>query len=279
MDDAVSLAIVVSGRVDKALGAGAPAPAAGNQPARPPSVGRVRVSNVEGGSANVRSEPSTSAEIVAGVAEGTVLDLIGPDRDAEDRTWRNVRLPDGPNGWIAATLVQNVAGPAPAAAPSPAPSPAAAPPPPSDTPPAEQSATPPAPAPAASPEPAPTTTEAAPSGSAPASTSGTTARGTGNGIVVESIVRDAVLTGGTQLVKVRVTREGGGGVEGAWVDVTARLDARRFRAIRLDRTNRDGWTEIEWNMEGPAGTYQVIVEARLEETGPATTATSSFVWR
>ena len=31
----------------------------------------------------------------------TVLDLAGPNREAEGRTWRNVRVSGGDTGWIA----------------------------------------------------------------------------------------------------------------------------------------------------------------------------------
>jgi hypothetical protein len=150
--------------------------------------------------------------------------------------------------------------------------------PPTDPPPSDSSTPPPpGPAPAASPQAGPSSAPQA--NAAPANTAPGTARATGNGIVVEAQVRDATLSSGTQLVKVHVTREGGGNVADAWVDVTAKLDANRFRAIRAPRTNEDGWTEVEWQMEGPAGTYQVIVDARTDEHGPATTATSSFRWK
>jgi hypothetical protein len=61
--------------------------------------------------------------------------------------------------------------------------------------------------------------------------------------------------------------------------VTARLDAKRFRSIKADRTNDDGYTEVSWDMEGPAGNYELIVDARVEEFGTATTAKSSFRWK
>jgi uncharacterized protein YgiM (DUF1202 family) len=248
--------------------------------------------------ANVRSDASTDADVVAQVAEGTVLDLVGPDRDAGGRTWRNVKTSDGQTGWIASTLTETVAapaspppGPSPAASPQAAAAPASGPPPsdagaaptdttPSDAAPSDAAPPPQPPTPAPSPQAGPSggaTTANAPS--SPASGSGSTARASGNGIVVEAIVRDATLSSGTQLVKAHVTREGGAGVADAFVDITAKLDANRFRSIRAPRTNQDGWTEVEWDMEGPPGTYQVIVEARTDENGPATTATTSFRWK
>ena len=38
--------------------------------------------------------------------EATVLEVVGTDREAEGRIWRNVRDPaDGASGWIAAELL------------------------------------------------------------------------------------------------------------------------------------------------------------------------------
>jgi hypothetical protein len=132
---AVALAILISDRIHAALGTGpagatptAPGPAP-TAPTGPPGgpVGppeRVWVTNVEGGSANVRAEPSTSAPILTQLPEGTVLELAGPNREAEGRLWRNVRLPDGRTGWIAASLLAPVApSPMPRGVPSPGPLP------------------------------------------------------------------------------------------------------------------------------------------------------------
>jgi hypothetical protein len=69
--DAVGLAITVSGRLDKALAGGAPASSgggtasSGGASSEQRSTGeRVKVVNADGGSVNVRAEPSTSAEVV-----------------------------------------------------------------------------------------------------------------------------------------------------------------------------------------------------------------------
>ena len=312
MDNAVALAIAVSGRVDKALGGGAPAPATGAPPAssggssapRSGTGERVRVVNVDGGSANVRSDPSTSADVVGEVAEGTVLDVVGPNRDGDGRSWRNVRVNPTQTGWIAATLVETVSQPSPAGPPPPGPSPAPSPaagaaptsagptPTSSDTPPADSGEPPSdAPPPADSPPPAATDLPPVPpppapspaansAGTSPAgnSASGTTAHATGNGLTVDVMVRDAQLSSGKQNVKVKVTRDGGP-VSDAYVDVTAQLDPKRYHAMRADRTSVDGYTEVEWDMEGPPGNYQVIVKVRTSETGPETTATAGFRWK
>ena len=81
-------------------------------------VGRVRIANTEGQGANLRAEPSASAPRVKTVRDGAELEIVGPDRPADGRTWRNVRDPaDGASGWVATEVV--VAAPAaPTAAPS-----------------------------------------------------------------------------------------------------------------------------------------------------------------
>jgi hypothetical protein len=292
LNDAVSLAIIVSGRLDKALGSGAPpaqgAPAAPGAPAPSGSTTRqstgekVRVINAEGGSVNMRAEPSTTAEVVTQVAEGATLDVVGPNRDAEGRTWRNVQTGDRKAGWIASTFVETIA--APPAAPSPSPGPS--------RPAATSTPTPEAGQPASSDSDTAASTEAtaeaspSPSPSASATTQtaagasagANTFRGSGNGLEVEGFVRDLNLSSGKQQVKVKVTR-GGGGVGDAFVNITARLDARRFRAIKADKTNQDGYTEVEWDMDGPPGTYEVLVEVKTSEGGPVTSAKGSFRWK
>ena len=70
-----------------------------------PSRGQVRVINTDGQGANMRQAPSTNAPIVTSVPDGTTLDLIGDDQQAEGRVWRNVREPGGTTGWIAAELL------------------------------------------------------------------------------------------------------------------------------------------------------------------------------
>jgi hypothetical protein len=133
--------------------------------------------------------------------------------------------------------------------------------------------------PTASPSPsASATTSATAQTSGASSPGGNTFKGSGNGIDVEGTLRDLSLSSGKQQVKVRVTR-GGGGVQDAFVNLTTRLSATRFRSIKLDNTNQDGYTEIEFDMDGPPGTYEVLVEAKTDLNGPVTSAKSSFRWK
>ena len=283
LDEAVSLAIKVSGRLDTAIRGGAAAPASGSS-ATGSTAGqgsgttgeKVKVIGAEGGAVNVRADATTGAEAVAQVRDGDILDVVGPNKDGDGRTWRNVKSGDK-TGYIASTLVETVSAPAPApaAAPSPGPSPGPA----GASSGASAEATAPAEEPTEqsepAPEPAPSST---PEGNAGSGSGGANFRGTGNGLTVDGEIRSASLSSGKQMVKVHVTR-GGRGVVDAFVDITARLDAKRYRAFKADRTSRDGWTEIEWEMQGPSGTYEVIVEVKTSENGPVTTAKGSFKWQ
>ena len=110
----------------------APAVAAGS-PAAGAAGERVRVANTGGDGANMRAEPATTGALVRTIKEGTELDVVGADREAGGRRWRNVRETAGDvSGWIVADFLTPVtagasgAPPAPPAAPpAAAPSPAA----------------------------------------------------------------------------------------------------------------------------------------------------------
>lgn len=90
---------------------------------------RVKVSGVGADGLNVRSEPSANAPRLKTIPEGAELEIAGADRQAEGRTWRNVRDPaDGATGWAAADFLAapGQAAPAPVApAVKPEPKPAA----------------------------------------------------------------------------------------------------------------------------------------------------------
>jgi hypothetical protein len=105
-----------------------PNPAVAAKPAAPAEE-HVKVANTGGDGANMRAEPATTGALVKTVAEGTDLLVIGPDRDAGGRHWRNVRDPaSNASGWIVTDLLAAVETPpeAAAAASGPAPAPAGA---------------------------------------------------------------------------------------------------------------------------------------------------------
>jgi uncharacterized protein YgiM (DUF1202 family) len=103
---------------------GAIAPLASPSPAAaspaPAADEKVKVANTGGDGANMRSTPATSGALVKTIPEGTELTVIGPDRDADGRHWRNVRdAGSGAGGWIVADFL-TAAPSAPSAASSPA---------------------------------------------------------------------------------------------------------------------------------------------------------------
>ena len=79
-------------------------------PAQPSGPDRVQVAGTERQGVNVRAAPSAHAASVKLAPEGAVLEVVGPDRTADGRTWRNIRDPaDGAHGWVAAEFL--AAGP------------------------------------------------------------------------------------------------------------------------------------------------------------------------
>ena len=63
---------------------------------------RLRVVGTQGQGLSLRDGPGTAARRVKTLREGTTVEVIGPDRQAEGRTWRNVRDETGAGGWVAA---------------------------------------------------------------------------------------------------------------------------------------------------------------------------------
>jgi len=65
----------------------------------------VRVTNTGGQGVILRREPSTRAARVAARAENTVLQIVGPDQEAEGRVWRQVEDAQGNRGWVPADFL------------------------------------------------------------------------------------------------------------------------------------------------------------------------------
>lgn len=65
----------------------------------------MKIGNTEGQGANMRLRPSTTAPVVRTLAEGTVVEVIGNETNADGRNWRNIR--DGNStGWVASDLLK-----------------------------------------------------------------------------------------------------------------------------------------------------------------------------
>ena len=82
-----------------------------------PTGSTVRVANTDGAGLNLREAPGLGAAVVVLVAEGTVLEVIGRERQADGLRWLNVRAPGGQSGWAAADFLSVVSTPTPTATP------------------------------------------------------------------------------------------------------------------------------------------------------------------
>ena len=61
---------------------------------------RGQVGNTNGQGANIRSEPGSGGRVLKTVAEGTNLEVLGPEREVDGQIWRQVRDSSGVTGWI-----------------------------------------------------------------------------------------------------------------------------------------------------------------------------------
>ena len=237
---------------------------------------RVRVANTDNQGLNLRSSPSTSATVQRVLPEGTVLEVIGQDRQAEGRTWRNVRVPNsGTTGWVAGEYVVSAGGAPSAAAPAASPSPTATA---TPTPTPRTSATDPSAAAAASPVPdrraapgaTPTPTmsttgvagpgAAAPSASPSAIGGPSVTTGTAETLDVAVTPRLAELpTGSSQIVDITVTRAGQP-VQNADVRIEV-LSGGAFENPTAPATDAQGKTTATWTVRGPTGPVGIGVIA------------------
>jgi hypothetical protein len=72
---------------------------------------KVRVANTDGSGLRLRAQPSLTAAITARLAEGTVLDVVGEDKQVNGVTWKNVKGgPGNHTGWVSAQYVVSAAG-------------------------------------------------------------------------------------------------------------------------------------------------------------------------
>ena len=83
-----------------------------------PASQRVQVTGAGTEGVNMRAEPSTTAARVKGLLDGNQLEIVGADRQADGRAWRNVKDPaDGAVGWVAADFLATVTTVPPISAP------------------------------------------------------------------------------------------------------------------------------------------------------------------
>ena len=105
----VAAAPVAAAPVTEASGveppAAAPAPATPVVQAPMAMVERLRVAETRGAGVNLRASASERGARVKTLAEGTFLEVVGPDQRADGTTWRNVREPGGAVGWVSGSFV------------------------------------------------------------------------------------------------------------------------------------------------------------------------------
>lgn len=81
---------------------------ASTPPPATPRPERVEVVGTGGQGANLRAEPGTAGRLLQTVPDGTRLAVVGPDREVDGRTWRNVRGDGGTVGWLIDEAVRPV---------------------------------------------------------------------------------------------------------------------------------------------------------------------------
>ena len=72
---------------------------------QPAPVEQVKVSFTRGVGVNLRAGAGERAARIKTLAEGSVLELVGPDQQIDGIVWRNVREPGGATGWVAAQFL------------------------------------------------------------------------------------------------------------------------------------------------------------------------------
>jgi hypothetical protein len=86
------------------VNAGPPAPAASEQTAAAAPTERVKVANTGGAGAILRADPPKGRQ-VAGLRDGTLLQVLEHQQQADGSEWLRVRTPDGVEGWVFSRLV------------------------------------------------------------------------------------------------------------------------------------------------------------------------------
>jgi hypothetical protein len=221
--------------------------------------GRLVVINTEGDGANLRTDPSRTAQSIAIVPEGDMLDVVGPDRTADGITWKNVRDRLGNSGWMSAgflgppgsastipTRPPVTRAPTAAAKPTTAARPTA---------PAKPAATATRP-PAAQPT-------AAPKSQAPPAA----------GLAVQANVSRPTISTGSQGLHVRVTN-GGAPVSGARV-VAVVQDQGANRTLDLGTTDSSGVATRSFDVGTPRGTVTVSITVTTPD-GRSVSASTSY---
>jgi hypothetical protein len=73
----------------------------------------VEVYGTEGKGANLRAQPGPRGTVLQSVPDGSLLTIVGEDRDVDGITWRNVQAENGTTGWLAFEVIRTVVTPTP----------------------------------------------------------------------------------------------------------------------------------------------------------------------
>lgn len=87
---------IIRARLVSAQAADAPAAA----PADEPAAAGEGQATVNDSGVNVRSEPTTSGEVVTNLSEGDVVTVLDETEEADGYVWVQVQLEDGTEGWV-----------------------------------------------------------------------------------------------------------------------------------------------------------------------------------
>jgi hypothetical protein len=221
---------------------------------------RLVVINTEGDGANLRTDPSRSAQSIVIVPEGDTLDVVGPDRTADGITWKNVRDRLGNTGWMSAGFLG---------------------------PPGSQSTVPTRPpvtrGPTAPAKPAVTATRPAATRPPATATRGADAQATAAtksqpvappaGLAVQANVSRPTIASGSQGLHVRVTN-GGQPVAGARV-VAVVQDQGANRTLDLGSTDSSGVATRSFDVGTPRGTVTVSITVTTPD-GRSVSASTSY---
>jgi len=67
---------------------------------------KVKVKESDGTGANLRDKPGQASTVLKTLPEGTVLEVIGEDKQMDGKGWKNVKDDEGKAGWVAAELLE-----------------------------------------------------------------------------------------------------------------------------------------------------------------------------
>lgn len=215
------------------------------QAADAPVGSTVRVANTDGQGINLRDAPNRNGGLVARLEEGTVLEVIGPGRQAGGMRWVNVREPGGLTGWASADFLVVVSTPVAVAQ---APEPTAPTPPPEEPTPVP---VPPTPAPTPTPTPRPRSP-----------------------LDIETRVKTPETRDREQTIYVTVTRQGAP-ISGAEV-VMVIQDTDPPVVIDLGQTGEDGETSKTFEFSRDKGTIILVVIAVAPDGGKGHSTVSYF---